>query len=915
MGGGTKDKQTTTASLFRSIAEALIISDTEGKVTYLNRAAERLTGWKREEADGKTLSEVVHTVTETSSDSSSSSVFRKRTVLIARSGKRIPVDFSTSILKEDSGGLTGFMSLIRDISTYQEAETELARSRARYKDLVNSIKEVVWEADAGNAQLTFVSKQIERLCGYPPEAWIRDKEFWIDHVHPDDRSKTRKYFADALALTGSKKDSGLECRLIRADGTFIWVRILVTATLAESHDRLCGLILNISEEKETEFERRRLEKAVETMQLGVTITDLQRKILYTNAAEAAIHGYGPDELIGKDISIFIPSGNRAPMTVDQIKELTRHKRESINRRRDGSLFPVRLISDLIKDAEGSPVGVVTTCEDITEQKHLQEALRKSYEDLESRVQERTEELRKLADQRKRVLELSQSLLATLSVDRIVKRIILTLREALSFDVCGIYWLDEKRGVLRPAIVVGEKKLSDWEIPMDCGIVGSVIRARLGEMVNNAHRDPRSIYPSGLHPRCDHFICIPLQTKGRIHGVFTVNRREDPPFNQDEFELVYLLASHAAVAIENARLFEQIQSSETKYRSLFEESQDVVFLGAAGGGFLDINPAGVRLFGYGSREEMLGPEMHRNLFSNPEDWARYRSALDRDGFVKNFELTLRKKSGEKLVVLETTSAVRNEQNNIVGFRGIIRDITELQQVQEAEKKLQEKLRDAEALEKMGRLVSGVAHEVRNPLTSILAVTELLERDFSDNAQYMPLIGGIRTQVTRLAALMRDLLELGKPVDESRMARASLTALCGATVDLWKQTDPKRTHRLLFDNSGAGDLYVCMESAKIQQVLINLLDNASQHSPAESVIRMVLTQSNGAAGIYVEDEGTGIPGQNLSRLFTPFFTTRKGGVGLGLSLVKRFVEMHGGKISAWNNKPRPGCTFEVTLPLAP
>lgn len=914
MGDGRIGSEASLFDLFQQIGEALILSDQHGNVTLLNRLAERLTGWKSENAAGRPISEVLCTVKEKSSDSSSSSsVFRERTFLKAKSGKKIPIDLGTSILKGDSGEVTGYVSFMRDVSQQQAAEEELARSRARYKDLVNSIKEVVWEADARNVQLTFVSKQIERLSGYPPEAWIRQKGFWIDHVHTDDKAKARKYFADAAQ--GPKKDSGLECRMIRSDGSFIWVRVLVTATLGEGQGKLSGLILNISEEKEVEFERRRLEKAVETMQLGVTITDLQRKILYTNAAEAAIHGYSPEELIGKDISIFIPSGNRSPMTLDQIKDLGRHKRESINRRRDGSLFPVRLISDLIKDAEGNPTAVVTTCEDITEQKQLQEALRHSYEDLENRVKERTEELRNLADQRKKVLELSQSLLATLSVDRVVKRIILTLREALSFDICGIYWLDEKRRVLRPAIVVGDTKLSDWEIPMGRGIVGSVVREKLGELVNNAHRDPRSIYPGEQIPRCDHFICIPLQTKGRIHGVFTVNRRDDPRFSQDEFELVYLFASQAAVAIENARLFEQTHASETKYRSLFEESQDVVFLGAAGGGFLDINPAGVRLFGYNSREEMLGPNVQRELFSSAEDWLRYRAALERDGFVKNFELMLRKKSGEKLNVLETTSAVRNEHHEITGFRGIIRDITELQQVQEAEKKLQEKLRDAEALEKMGRLVSGVAHEVRNPLTSILAVTELLERDFSSNLQYRPLIGGIRTQVTRLAALMRDLLELGKPVDESRMARNSLAALCASTADLWKQTDTTRTHRLIYDCSGAGEPYVWMDSSKIQQVLINLLDNASQHSPAGSVIRMVLTQSNGSAGICIEDEGAGIPGQNLSRLFTPFFTTRKGGVGLGLSLVKHFVEMHGGKISAWNNKPRPGSTFEVILPLSP
>ncbi len=117
--------------------------------------------------------------------------------------------------------------------------------------------------------------------------------------------------------------------------------------------------------KQTDEKLRQLGSAVETMQLGLTITDLDGKILYANPAEAKMHGYAVVDLIGKDLGILAPSKLRKPMTIDQINTLNT-LRESINIRKDGSIFPVKLMSDVIKDDEGQPIAIVTTCEDITE---------------------------------------------------------------------------------------------------------------------------------------------------------------------------------------------------------------------------------------------------------------------------------------------------------------------------------------------------------------------------------------------------------------------------------------------------------------------------------------------------------------------------------------------------------------------
>lgn len=122
-----------------------------------------------------------------------------------------------------------------------------------------------------------------------------------------------------------------------------------------------------------------LEKAVETMQLGVTVTDLEGRIVYTNPADARMHGYTVDQLIGQDVRIFAPAGAAKPLSRDELDRMTSWRRETINVRKDGTTFPCHLMSDVVRDREGRVIGVVTTCEDITDRKAAELALRESEE--------------------------------------------------------------------------------------------------------------------------------------------------------------------------------------------------------------------------------------------------------------------------------------------------------------------------------------------------------------------------------------------------------------------------------------------------------------------------------------------------------------------------------------------------------
>jgi signal transduction histidine kinase len=167
-------------------------------------------------------------------------------------------------------------------------------------------------------------------------------------------------------------------------------------------------------------------------------------------------------------------------------------------------------------------------------------------------------------------------------------------------------------------------------------------------------------------------------------------------------------------------------------------------------------------------------------------------------------------------------------------------------------------------------------------------------------------------------MNDLLDLGKPISAANFQVVSLMELCQKTVVLWKETGmAKNRHVVVSTGQDAADLLVTADYSKLQQAIFNLLENAGHHSSADNSIIMRLagsTSSQDMAIVQISDSGKGIPEERLSRVFEPFYSDRKEGTGLGLSLVKHFIENMGGSVRISNNNPLPGCTAELCIPLA-
>jgi two-component system NtrC family sensor kinase len=253
--------------------------------------------------------------------------------------------------------------------------------------------------------------------------------------------------------------------------------------------------------------------------------------------------------------------------------------------------------------------------------------------------------------------------------------------------------------------------------------------------------------------------------------------------------------------------------------------------------------------------------------------------------------------------------------MVGLIHVVRDITERKRAEEEKAKLEARLREAQKMEVIGSLAGGVAHEVRNPLNAIMALTDALDQEVGGNPEYKTFMMHMRTQVDRLTALMNDLLELGKPVEQSKLRAESLAEIVAISMDAWKQSKHGKGREVVVSVVGPAErTYILADAKKLQQVFINLLDNAAQHSPEGSPVHIeVPPPAGGKAEVRVVDQGAGIPADILPRVFDTFFTTRRGGTGLGLSIVKHIIEKHGGNINLANNDPQPGCTVSVVLPV--
>jgi PAS domain S-box-containing protein len=423
----------------------------------------------------------------------------------------------------------------------------------------------------------------------------------------------------------------------------------------------------------------------------------------------------------------------------------------------------------------------------------------------------------------------------------------------------------------------------------------------------------------------------LRAEGRIRNYETVLRTKDGGWVEVSSSLSLLCDARGVVVgtlavykdmTEHKRAEAALRESEEKYRTLFEECKDAIVINTPEGKVVDVNQTFLNLFGY-TRDEIMEINV-RDHYAHSADRVRFRQELEHYGAVKDFEAKLRKKDGTEMDCLLTSTAWRAKDGSILGFQGIIRDITE-------HKHAQEELRLAkEAAEEANRaksaFLANMSHELRTPLNAIIGYSEMLQEEAADLGQedLTPDLQKIQAAGKHLLALINDILDLSK-IEAGRMDLSLETfdvALMIQDAATTIQPLVEKNHNTLAI-SCADDLGTMRaDLTKVRQSLFNLLSNACKFT-AQGTITLAVSRETVAGTVWVTfrvaDTGIGMPPEQMEKLFQVFVqadasTTRQyGGTGLGLAITRHFCQMMGGDISV-ESALGQGSTFTIRLPAA-
>ncbi|MBI5116348.1 PAS domain S-box protein [Candidatus Poribacteria bacterium] len=430
------------------------------------------------------------------------------------------------------------------------------------------------------------------------------------------------------------------------------------------------------------------------------------------------------------------------------------------------------------------------------------------------------------------------------------------------------------------------------------------------------------------------LIIPMLESGRELGFMSVVLASERAFDPTEIESFSLFADEAALAWRNAELYGAIRKSEQQYRNLIDNATDVIFILDTEGRFVSFNKRAEEVTGYAA-EDWIGRSFRELIGQDdlPEALERWSQAVKCSAVTS---ITIRSAKGEN-IHFEINSSRIEEDGEWKGMMCIARDVTaeidhekEFKKlhdsVVETNRKLEEsmaqlktaqtKLIQTEKLSAMGELISGIAHELNNPLTGIMGYSQFLLESLSD-PKAQESIQKINREAIRCKRIVQNLLGFARQQKPQKRV-VDLNAIVQSVVDL-REYHVRSDGILLDVKLSAGQPQVVGDFHQLQQVLLNILNNAHQaikdtRKGAKIEVETGIDEREKCAQIRIADDGPGISPEDLPRIFDPFFTTREvgQGTGLGLSAAYGIVQEHNGHITV-DSTPGNGASFQIRLPL--
>ncbi|MCC7449231.1 MAG: PAS domain S-box protein [Anaerolineae bacterium] len=649
----------------------------------------------------------------------------------------------------------------------------------------------------------------------------------------------------------------------------------------------------------------------------ISIFDQQGRYLLVNEAVGALYGTTPDQIIGKTFSDFLPTDtidvfaqrlNRLKSMQAPFEAEDRVVIGDVERTYATTLFP-------LFDAQGRYYANCGISTDITERKQAEDALKQS---------EATErEQRVLAEA---LRDSIAALTSTLDLDGVMSRILDNVGRVVAHDAASIALFEN--GEVRFAYwrnfgEAADAYIRDLRYTLDPANPQTLTFTATPYLVRDTRTDPNWVNPppsiwirSALN--------IPLRVGGQMIGILSLNSARPNFFTPAHVERLQVFADQAAIAIANAQLHKQIRDyADTLEQHVRERTAEleaqraqlqtildsmiegVMYIELPTEKTLYVNRAFTVLTGYSADEVLNQPSVvFQSLLKNPQIFSSL--SVDIEGTLRQYmvwrgAVQVHTKHGQEREIGLTVTVIPGLDGLPVGAAVLLRDIG------------QEKALQAQK----DRFIANAAHELRTPITNVKMRQYLARRQPEKWQEHLEAAEGAVNHMIKLIENLLDIsrFEQGMIVLERKdLVLQDVIAVVLNDCQLRAEQKSIQLIRQLPDTP----IRASIDPERFRQVIDNLVINAINYTPDGGQVEVRLRiDEHGAAAIRVQDTGVGIPPEALPRLFEPFYrvTENKGkGTGLGLTISKEIVEMHGGQITV-ESKVGVGSGFTVTLPCSP
>ncbi|MGQ9624304.1 MAG: PAS domain S-box protein [Candidatus Bathycorpusculaceae bacterium] len=723
-------------------------------------------------------------------------------------------------------------------------------------------------------RLKYVNSALAELLGYSIQEMV-DLPF-KDFLHPADRWKVMRLFLRIIAL---KRQPGyLEFRAVRKDGGVIYLWSKPSRFMVDGNTvGFQAILVDVTRLRETERKltetNRKLEMILKTAMEGIIIADPDDNLTFVNEAFANIVGYKEKELLRLNLRKLVGAeGFQKIRRETEIRKKGRVSRyELVLRRKDGKPRVVQVSASPLWNENGNYVGTIAIVMDIMEQKKMEE-----------KIKESEERLRKLVEYAPDTIYIN--------------------------DLNGNF-IDGNR---RAEILTGYRR--EELIGKNMLEIGLLPKKYLQKAAEALQKNMR-----GEKTGPDEFELIKKDGTSVIVEISTF-----PVTRGDSVEVIGI----ARDITDRKRIEEALKESETKYRTIFESANDSLILLDASGRIVNVNKKAEEVFG-GSKEELLGKHFTEVNVVSQEDLPKLLESFSRilDGKEGYLSLTITNKQGQERH-LECSSSIIRTNDTLSGILIIARDVTERNYMQkkleeysqqlenlveERTKQLreaQEQLLKSERLAAIGQVAAMVGHDLRNPLASISGATYYLKRklDKKLDEKAREMLEIIERDIQYSNKIINDLveysreikLELTETTPKAMMKNGLALVEIPRNVEVLDLTQDKPKIKADVD--------------KMRRVFANFIKNAVEAMPDGGKLTILSRKSDGNVQFMFIDTGVGMVKEVMEKIWTPFFTTKAKGMGLGLPICRRIIEAHGGKISV-ESIVGEGTTFTVTMPIEP